>query len=99
MCWITQNTDAEIMEAMAVSDYSWEGHGLEKGDVTTATQGVPVKNNTKLFLTKMCQGLHPINLTTIRREPQEAQDGGASQLATGLSQWTTAWSDEHRIHY
>ena len=84
ICWITQNTDAEIIDSMVVSDYSWEGHGLQKGDVITAIQGVPVKNQPKVFITKLCQGLRPINLTIIRSDPQGAQDSGATQPATVL---------------
>ena len=69
ICWITQNTDAEIMDSMVVSDYSWEGHGLQKGDVITAIQGVPVKNMKKSFLIELCQGPRPINLTITPSDP------------------------------
>ena len=50
MGWITQDKAGEIMESMVVFDWSWEGHGLRKGDVITAIQGVPVKNMKKSFL-------------------------------------------------
>ena len=97
ICWITQNTDAEIMDSMVVSDYSWEGHGLQKGDVITAIQGVPVKNMKKSFLIELCQGPRPINLTITRSDPQEKQDSGASQPAT--SAWEPFWSALHQRRY
>ena len=97
VCWITQNTDAEIMDSVVVSDYSWEGHGLQKGDVITAIQGVPVKNMKKSFLIELCQGPSPINLTITRSDPQEKQDSGASQPAT--TAWEPFWSALHQRRY
>ena len=97
ICWITQNTDAEIMDSMVVSDYSWEGHGLQKGDVITAIQGVPVKNMKKSLLIELCQGPRPINLTITPSDPQEKQDSGASQPAT--SAWEPFWSALHQRRY
>ncbi|MDA8609553.1 hypothetical protein N9L19_01405 [bacterium] len=74
--------------------------------VITSIQGVPVKNNTQLFLTKIRQGIRPINLTIIRSGPQEAQHSGASRLATYDSsigkvagQREPFWSAKHRILY
>ena len=79
MGWITQDKAGEIMESMVVFDWSWEGHGLRKGDVITAIQGVPVKNKTKSYLIKLCLGPRPINLTIIWSDPQEAQSFDVNQ--------------------
>ena len=35
-----ETQDGDIMEAMALLDYSWEGHGLQQGDVITAIREV-----------------------------------------------------------
>ena len=74
MCWVTQ-TDGEIMESMTVLDYSWEGHGLQKGDVITSIQGVPVHKQYAIVPHQASPG-HPPHQSY---DHTERPAGGAGQ--------------------
>jgi len=97
MGWITPDEAGEIIDAMEVLDWNWEGHDLRKGGVITAIQGESVRTKTKSSLIELCPGLRPINLTITRSGPQEAQDGGASQPAT--TAWESFWCAKHQRFY